>query len=78
MVDGEPQTLNTESGGLLDYYVIQAYYSPGDTFDTRFNKLLAKFGSIEDEAAILRKLFGVKTSKDINRTEDRSLQLETV
>ena len=56
MVDGEPQTLNTESGGLLDYYVIQAYYSPGDTdLDTRFNKLLAKFGSIEDEAAILRK-----------------------
>ena len=56
MVDGEPQTLNTESGGLLDYYVIQAYYSPGDTdLDTRFNKLLAKFGSIEDEATILRK-----------------------
>ena len=56
MVDGEPQTLNTESGGLLDYYVIQAYYSPGDTdLDTRFNKLLAKFGSIEDEVTILRK-----------------------
>ncbi len=56
MVDGEPQTLNTESGGLLDYYVIQAYYSPVILiWDTRFNKLLAKFGSIEDEAAILRK-----------------------
>lgn len=24
MVDGEPQTLNKESGPLLDYYVVQA------------------------------------------------------
>lgn len=56
MVDGEPQTLNTESGSLLDYYVVQAYYCSGDTdLDTRFGKLLAKFGSIENEATILSK-----------------------
>ncbi|MEG0889706.1 MAG: glycoside hydrolase family 18 [Bacteroides sp.] len=56
MVDGEPQTLNTASGPLLDYYVIQAYYSSGDAdLDNRFNKLLRKFGSVEDEATILRK-----------------------
>lgn len=61
MVDGEPQTLNTESGPLLNYYVVQAYYCEGDnsgkteSLDTRFNKLLNKFGSVEDEATILKK-----------------------
>ena len=30
MVDGEPQTLNKESGPLLDYYVVQAYYCRSD------------------------------------------------
>ena len=56
MVDGEPQTLNTASGPLLDYYVIQAYYCSGDAdLDNRFNKLLRKFGSVEDEATILGK-----------------------
>lgn len=62
MVDGEPQTLNTESGKLLDYYVVQAYYNTGDgnkdiynSLDERFQRLLNKFGSIEDEATILSK-----------------------
>lgn len=60
MVDGEPQTLNTESGPLLDYYVVQAYYNTGDTgydnsLDSRFGRLLNKFGSIETEAQILSK-----------------------
>lgn len=55
-VDGEPQTLNTESGALLDYYVIQAYYCTGDgNLDSRFSGLLNKFGSVEDEATILGK-----------------------
>ena len=30
MVDGEPQTLKPESGPLLDYYVVQAYYCTAD------------------------------------------------
>lgn len=56
MIDGEPQTLNTASGPLLDYYVIQSYYCSGDAdLDNRFNKLLNKFGSVEDEATILSK-----------------------
>ena len=62
MVDGEPQTLNVESGELLDYYVVQAYDNTGDgsvyihdSLDERFQRLLNKFGSVEDEAAILRK-----------------------
>lgn len=56
MVDGEPQTLKTESGPLLDYYVIQAYYCGGDSdLDSRFNKLLNKFGSVEKEEIILGK-----------------------
>lgn len=62
MVDGEPQTLNVESGKLLDYYVVQAYYNTGDgnkdiynSLDERFQRLLNKFGSIEDEATILSK-----------------------
>lgn len=63
MVDGEPQTLNAESGPLLDYYTIQAYYSNGDfDLDNRFSKLVNKFGSVtpgetpqEKEANILKK-----------------------
>lgn len=56
VVDGEPQTLNTESGPLLNYYIIQAYYCTGDTnLDGRFNNLLNKFGSVEDESTILSK-----------------------
>lgn len=63
MVDGEPQTLNAESGPLLNYYTIQAYYSRGDNdLDNRFGKLINKFNSttsgetdLEKEAAILKK-----------------------
>ena len=45
MVDGEPQTLNKESGPLLDYYVVQAYYCRSDegysdALDGRFDRLL--------------------------------------
>ncbi|MCS2397888.1 glycoside hydrolase family 18 [Bacteroides thetaiotaomicron] len=44
MVDGEPQTLNKESGPLLDYYVVQAYYCRSDegysdALDGRFDRL---------------------------------------
>ena len=55
-VDGEPQTLLAETGPLLDYYIIQAYYCPGDyNLDQRFSGLLAKFGVLEDEETIMRK-----------------------
>lgn len=56
VVDGEPQTLNTETGAYLDYYIVQAYNCDGDAdLDDRFQKLLNKFGSIESEATILSK-----------------------
>lgn len=63
MVDGEPQMLNAESGPLLDYYTIQAYYCHGDSdLDGRFQKLIKKFSSVtpgadaaEKEANILKK-----------------------
>lgn len=29
IVDGEPQTLNAESGPLIDYFVVQAYTVSG-------------------------------------------------
>ncbi len=55
-VDGEPQTLNAETGPLLDYYIIQAYYSRGYTdLDNRFSKLVNKFGGLESKETILRK-----------------------
>lgn len=55
-VDGEPQTLRPESGPLLDYYIIQSYYCRGYwDLDNRFNRLLNKFGALEDESTILRK-----------------------
>lgn len=67
-VDGEPQTLAAESGPLLDYYIIQAYYCTGDSnLDSRFSGLLNKFGSVEDEATILKKLFW---TEDFERLQD--------
>ena len=55
-VDGEPQTLLAESGPLLDYYIIQAYYSWGYAdLDNRFNRLVNKFGGVESTETILRK-----------------------
>ena len=56
-VDGEPQTLNAESGPLLDYYIIQAYYCSGDSnLDSRFSGLYNKFKNCgETEEQILRK-----------------------
>lgn len=45
MVDGEPQTLNSSLGRLIDYYNIQAYYCSGySNLDTRFRNLINKFG----------------------------------
>lgn len=70
MVDGEPQSLNAESGPLIDYYCIQAYSSPGDAeLDNRFAgngvgqtpSLVAKFGSVETETEILRKTVWTET-----------------
>lgn len=63
-VDGEPQSMNAETGPLVDYYIIQAYSCSGDgDLDNRFAgsgvggtpALLAKFGSVEDEATVLKK-----------------------
>lgn len=55
-VDGEPQTLLAETGPLLDYYIIQAYYSRGYTdLDNRFGKLVNKFGQYEDTETIIKK-----------------------
>lgn len=55
-VDGEPQTLLAETGPLLDYYIIQAYYCGGYTdLDNRFQKLVNKFGSLEPKETIVRK-----------------------
>lgn len=56
MVDGEPQTLNAESGPLIDYYTVQAYtcghYSD---LDNRMNKLINKFGGLESKETIMSK-----------------------
>ena len=54
MVDGEPQTLHSECGPMIDYYNIQSYSISGSvgtpstlsdsSLDTRFERLTAKFG----------------------------------
>ncbi|MDE5955679.1 MAG: endo-beta-N-acetylglucosaminidase, partial [Bacteroidales bacterium] len=62
------QTLAAESGPLLDYYIIQAYYCSGDSnLDSRFSGLFNKFRSVEDEATILKKLFW---TEDFERIQD--------
>lgn len=54
IVDGEPQTLNAESGPYLSYYVIQAYW-PGNRFEGRLSELLAKFDEVETPEEITNK-----------------------
>lgn len=75
-VDGEPQSLLAESGPLLDYYIIQAYNSSGDTdLDNRFAgsgiggtpSLVTKFGSVETEAEILRKTIWTENFEGTNK-----------
>lgn len=57
VVDGEPQTLNAETGPLLDYYIIQAYDCTSYTnLDMRLDRLIAKFESVESKETILSKL----------------------
>lgn len=64
VVDGEPQSLNKETGPLIDYYIIQAYNCTGDAdLDNRFAgsgvsgtpALLSKFGDVEGEETVLKK-----------------------
>lgn len=67
IVDGEPQTLNSESGPLLDYYVIQAYNCNGDAnLDSRFSRLVSKFGQLEDVETIARKTIWTENFEDVS------------
>lgn len=67
IVDGEPQTLNAESGPLLDYYIIQAYNCSGDAnLDSRFSGLVNKFGQVEDVETIARKTIWTENFEDVS------------
>ena len=65
IVDGEPYSLNAESGAYLSYFVIQAYSgTQGSTMywsqnfenlDIRLNKLITKFGESLGEEYITRR-----------------------
>lgn len=63
IVDGEPQTLNAESGPLIDYFVVQAYTVSGGSpspdatgyetdKDSRLQRCLSKFQSVMTEEEI--------------------------
>lgn len=43
-VDGEPQSMPKEVGKFFNYFIVQAYYSPGDhDLDTRLAKTIANY-----------------------------------
>lgn len=62
IVDGEPQSLNAETGPYISYFVIQAYSGTGgnpagwrnsvSNLDGRLNKLISKFGSLMGEEVV--------------------------
>lgn len=52
IVDGEPQTLNAETGPYLSYFVIQAYNASESNLDYRLTLGLNKFGSVLDAKTI--------------------------
>lgn len=63
LLDGEPQTLNAESGPYIDYFVVQAYTVSGgspsasatgreDNMDSRLQTCLSKFSSTMTEEEI--------------------------
>lgn len=47
VIDGEPQSIASKAGPLLDYFIVQAYTSPGDgDLDKRLAETIANFKDI--------------------------------
>ena len=52
IVDGEPQTLNAETGPYISYFVIQAYFAKESNLDSRLQLGLNKFKTTMTEEEI--------------------------
>lgn len=56
VVDGEPQTISSEAGPLLDYFIVQAYQSYGDgDLDSRLSKTIKNFDGILTPEQVAKK-----------------------
>lgn len=56
VVDGEPQAVPTERGPLFDYFIVQAYGSPGYTdLDARLQKTINNFDGVLTPEEVAKK-----------------------
>ena len=56
VVDGEPQTIVSEAGPLIDYFIVQAYDSYGDSdLDNRLNSTIRNYDGILSPEEVAKK-----------------------
>ena len=66
VVDGEPQTIASETGAWFDYFIVQAYYSPGDSdLDRRLNTTINNFKGYLTPEEVARKYVATENFEDL-------------
>lgn len=56
VVDGEPQSMPAEAGPLLDYFIVQAYSSYGDSdLNSRLNSTISNYSGVLTAEEVARK-----------------------
>lgn len=56
VLDGEPQTIVSEAGPLIDYFIVQAYDSGGDSdLDSRLSSTISNFDGILSPEEVAKK-----------------------
>ena len=66
VVDGEPQTIASETGPWFDYFIVQAYYSPGDSdLDRRLNTTINNFNGYLTPEEVAKKYIATENFEDL-------------
>ncbi|MDD6507660.1 MAG: glycoside hydrolase family 18 [Prevotellaceae bacterium] len=56
VIDGEPQSVNSELGPLFDYFIVQAYSCTGDAnLDSRLNSTIRNFDGVLEPEVVAKK-----------------------
>lgn len=66
VVDGEPQTIASETGEWFDYFIVQAYYASGDRdLDNRLNSTIRNFDGYLTPEEVARKYIVTENFEDL-------------
>lgn len=65
VVDGEPQSIPKETGEYFDYFIVQAYNSPGDSdLDNRLNRTISNFSGVLTPEQVANKYIVTENFED--------------